>query len=53
MVIDSGVTAGDQIIITDIIPVMKGLPIKPIIASDEENQLARDAFGNDSLEVTP
>jgi RND family efflux transporter MFP subunit len=35
-VIESGLEEGEQIILTDVIPVIEGLPIKPISASNDE-----------------
>ena len=45
VVIDSGVDAGEKIVITDVIPVIDGLPLKLISAKEYEDELARDALG--------
>jgi multidrug efflux pump subunit AcrA (membrane-fusion protein) len=37
---------GKQIIITDVIPVMEGLPLKIIEATEFQNKLIKDALGN-------
>lgn len=34
-VIESGLKKGEQIILTDVIPVIEGLPVKPILASNK------------------
>jgi hypothetical protein len=44
-VIDSGVDAGEKIVITDVIPVIDGLPLKLVSAKEYEEELARDALG--------
>ncbi len=46
IVIGDGIKAGEKIIITDVIPVIEGLPITPLPASEYEKQLAIDALGN-------
>lgn len=46
MVVDDGVREGENIIITDVIPVIEGLPINPLPAREYEKQLAKDAIGN-------
>ena len=45
VVINQGIKAGEKIIITDVIPVIEGLPLKPILATEYEQQLAQDALG--------
>lgn len=40
---------GKKIIISDVIPVMEGLPLKPIVADDYQAELALKALGN----ITP
>ena len=45
VVIDSGVDAGEKIVITDVIPVIDGLPLKLVSAKEYEDELARDALG--------
>jgi multidrug efflux pump subunit AcrA (membrane-fusion protein) len=47
VVLSSGVAEGEKIIITDVIPVMDGLPLKLIAADEYEKQLALDAIGTD------
>jgi len=49
VVIDGGVAAGERIVITDVIPVIDGLPLKLIAAEKYEQELAADALG-DTLE---
>ena len=49
VILGSGVTEGEQIVITDVIPVMEGLPVNPIVAADDESRLAKDALGDDTL----
>lgn len=53
VVIDHGIKPGEKIIINDVIPVIDGLPLKPIHAVDYENQLAQAALGKkiDSLKL--
>ncbi len=50
IVIDSGISEGEKIIITDVIPVIQGLPLKPIHALAAEEQLAQSALGHDGAE---
>ncbi len=45
VVIDGGVEEGERVIITDVIPVIDGLPLKPVLAVEYEEQMARDALG--------
>ncbi|MCW8956933.1 MAG: HlyD family secretion protein, partial [Gammaproteobacteria bacterium] len=45
VVVDDSVKEGEKIIITDVIPVIKGLPLNPVVAEEYETQLARDAAG--------
>jgi RND family efflux transporter MFP subunit len=45
VILDGGVDEGERIIITDVIPVIEGLPLKPIQAAEYELQMARDALG--------
>ena len=45
VIIDSGVEEGEKVIITDVIPVINGLPLNPIEAVEYEQQMARDALG--------
>jgi len=39
-----GIKEGEQLIISDVIPVMEGMPLKPIIASDYQQQLEHNAL---------
>ena len=39
-----GIKEGEQLIISDVIPVMEGMPLKPIIANNYQQQLERDAL---------
>jgi len=41
---DVGIKEGEQLIISDVIPVMDGMPLKPIVASDYQQQLERAAL---------
>jgi multidrug efflux pump subunit AcrA (membrane-fusion protein) len=45
VVIDQGIKVGEKIIITDVIPVIEGLPLNPIQASEYQTQLAQAALG--------
>ena len=45
VILEAGVDEGERIIITDVIPVIEGLPLKPIQAQEYELQMARDALG--------
>jgi len=49
VVIESGLQPGEKVIITDVIPVMDGLPLNPAPAPDGEAQLAKDALGGDDI----
>lgn len=42
---NAGITVGERVIISDVIPVMDGLPLKVIPADEYEQQLARLAAG--------
>ncbi len=46
VVIDQGIKAGEKVIITDVIPVIEGLPLNPIQASEYQTQLAQAALGS-------
>jgi RND family efflux transporter MFP subunit len=50
VVIDSGLSEGEQLIINDVIPVMDGLPVKVIHALDYEKNLAKRALAKDDLQ---
>ncbi len=43
VVIDAGVEPGDRIVVTDVIPVVDGLPLRLVEAPEYERQLALDA----------
>lgn len=45
VIIDKGVEAGEKIIITDVIPVIEGLPLKLVVASEYQRQMAQEALG--------
>jgi len=44
-VISGGLSEGERVVVTDVLPVIDGLPPKPIHAKAEEIQLAIDALG--------
>jgi len=46
---NSGIKEGEQLIISDVIPVMEGMPLKPIIANEYQQQLERDALAHSSM----
>jgi multidrug efflux pump subunit AcrA (membrane-fusion protein) len=45
IVLKDGLKDGERIIISDVVPVIEGLPLKPITASDFEQQFALEALG--------
>lgn len=45
VVIDEGIAEGEKIVITDVIPVIDGLPLKLVSAQKYEEELAEDALG--------
>ena len=45
VILDGGVEEGEKVIITDVIPVINGLPLNPVEAVEYEKQLAEDALG--------
>ena len=47
MVISSGIEQGEQIIITDLIPVIEGMPLQVIIATEFEHEMKKRAIGED------
>lgn len=49
VIVETGVQNGDRIIITDIVPVIEGQPLKVILAVEYAQQLAIDAFGEDII----
>lgn len=42
--IEDGIKEGEQVIVSDVIPVLEGLPLNPLLALDVEKQLAIDAL---------
>jgi multidrug efflux pump subunit AcrA (membrane-fusion protein) len=42
---DAGIKAGEKIIISDVIPVMEGMPLKPIANTEYQKALALNALG--------
>ena len=42
---DAGLKAGEKVIISDVVPVIEGLPLKIIIATEYERQLRKNALG--------
>jgi len=46
VILDGGVEEGEKVIITDVIPVINGLPLNPIEAVEYEKKMARDALGS-------
>lgn len=51
VVINAGIKVGEKVIITDVIPVMDGLPLNPVPASEYEKQLAKDALGDEEFNL--
>jgi multidrug efflux pump subunit AcrA (membrane-fusion protein) len=45
VILDGGVDEGEKVIITDVIPVLEGLPLKLIHAQAYEAEMAHDALG--------
>jgi len=45
VLIDDSIKQGEYIIITDVIPVMEGMPLQPVVSEKDEKQLAEDALG--------
>ena len=45
VVIEDGIEAGERIIVTDVIPVIEGLPLNPIHNNEYERRLAQQALG--------
>ena len=50
--INETIKEGESIIITDVIPVINGLPLNPVQADDYQQQLARDALGEYAVDIT-
>lgn len=48
VVVGAGIAEGEKVIITDVIPVMDGLPLNPVLAVDYEKQLAKEALGKEN-----
>ncbi|HGX93447.1 MAG TPA: HlyD family secretion protein [Candidatus Tenderia sp.] len=46
VIVDGGIEAGERVIITDVIPVIEGLPLEPVLNSEYEQALAQQALGN-------
>ena len=46
---DAGIVTGEKVIISDVIPVMEGMPLKPIAATEYEKQLRLMALGESGL----
>lgn len=46
---EAGVNVGEKIIISDVIPVMEGMPLKPLYAADYEERLKQAALGNHGI----
>ncbi|EGV51498.1 efflux RND transporter periplasmic adaptor subunit [endosymbiont of Riftia pachyptila] len=51
VIVDNGIKEGEKIIITDVIPVIEGLPLKPVLADEYEKQLAKDAIGEEYMRL--
>ena len=51
VILDGGVEEGEKVIITDVIPVIEGLPLNPISALEYEEEMARDALGVNGSEL--
>jgi len=47
VVISSGIEPGEQIIITDLIPVIEGMPLQLITATEFEDEMKKRAIGED------
>ena len=45
VILAGGIEEGEKIIITDVIPVIEGLPLNPLHAAEYEKQMVRDAMG--------
>jgi len=43
-VIESGLEEGEQIILTDVIPVIEGLPVKPVAANNDEQPITTQSM---------
>ncbi len=48
---EQSVQVGERIIISDVVPVIEGLPLKPIHATEFEQQLAKNALSEELLQV--
>ncbi|WP_022952979.1 efflux RND transporter periplasmic adaptor subunit [Leucothrix mucor] len=49
VVIADGLSVGDQVIISDLVPVIEGLPLKPIELPEELESLRKEALGEVAL----
>jgi RND family efflux transporter MFP subunit len=49
VLIEAGLNEGERVIVTDVIPVMEGLPVAPIVAEEYERELAEEALGEDRV----
>ncbi|OQK18406.1 membrane-fusion protein [Methyloprofundus sedimenti] len=49
VVVSDGVKEGEKIIITDVTPVINGLPLKLVMASEYEKQMAKEAAGEEAI----
>ena len=47
VVISSGIDQGEKVIITDLIPVIEGMPLQVITATEFENEMKQRAIGDD------
>ncbi len=48
---DAGIKEGEKIIISDVIPVMEAMPVKPIIAKQYQKELALKALGKNQSKM--
>jgi hypothetical protein len=46
---DAGIQLGDKLIISDVVPVMEGMPLKTIAAMEYEKQMMLNALGESSM----
>lgn len=46
---DDGLKVGEKIIISDVVPVMEGMPLKPLQATEYEDRLKQAALGNPGM----
>lgn len=50
-VLKSGVKVGEQVIITDLVPVIEGQPLNVIVDKSEQNMLELNALGHQKLDI--